>query len=239
MTKHPFFRRFFPNELKAHKAYHRQLQTLLPAEGKVLDLGCGDHSELAEYRTARREVWGTDFQAHPRLEASEWFRRLEDDGRIPFADETFDALAAGWVLEHVERPEAFLQEVHRVLRPGGWFVALTVNAEHYVSLFARLLGLLPHEWTQAVVHRFYGRAAHDTFPTLYRMNAERTLRRAAVAAGLRLHQLTRHVNPAYLGRFWPLAVVCDYLLERLRPGLGRIYLVATFQKPRSARFLAA
>ncbi len=240
MTKHPFFLRLFPNEVKAHKAYHRQVQTFLPAKGKVLDLGCGDHAELAEYRSREREVWGTDFQCHPRLEYPQWFRLLGPDGAIPFATQSFDLVAASWVLEHVEEPAHFLSEVSRVLRPGGWFVALTVNGEHYVSLLARLLGWLPLEWTQLLVRCFYGRPGHDTFRTHYRLNTARLLQRAANASGLELTRLSRHVNPTYFGRMWRLAVLVDWLLEGIRPGLGRIYLVATFQKPAAtARRLVA
>lgn len=38
---------------------------------------------------------------------------------LPFADDEFDAVWTVWVLEHVPNPELALQEMRRVVRPGG------------------------------------------------------------------------------------------------------------------------
>jgi SAM-dependent methyltransferase len=48
-----------------------------------------------------------------------------DAHTIPYEDETFDCVIAQAVLEHVIHPEQCLQEVHRVLRPGGLIYAET------------------------------------------------------------------------------------------------------------------
>ncbi len=37
----------------------------------------------------------------------------------PFEDNTFDAVEASHVLEHLDRPFDVMQELHRVLKPGG------------------------------------------------------------------------------------------------------------------------
>jgi len=39
--------------------------------------------------------------------------------RMPFADESFDCVTCGWVLEHLPDPRPGLAEVSRVLKPGG------------------------------------------------------------------------------------------------------------------------
>lgn len=46
-----------------------------------------------------------------------------DFARLPFADSSFDLVAAFDVLEHARDERALLDEVERVLRPGGLFVA--------------------------------------------------------------------------------------------------------------------
>jgi len=232
-----FFRHYFPDDIDSQRAYHRELQAWLPRQGALLDLGCGDLRELARYRTADRQVWGTDFERHPRLREDEWFRTLPADGRLPFADATFDLVATTWVLEHVAKPVAFCREVARVLRPGGKLVGLTANGAHYVTLISRLVGCLPHEVTQQIVYRLYGRLPQDTHPTHYRINTPGQLRRSARCAGLKVGQIAQFANPDYFSFSAPLrrlAIVTDWLLERMLPGLGRLYLVATLEKPAAA-----
>jgi SAM-dependent methyltransferase/predicted O-methyltransferase YrrM len=79
------------------------------------------------------------------LEAS---ARLSADGDWPYGDNYFyltsrgdrfalddasvDLFFAGECIEHVENVEAFLDEIHRVLRPGGLLVLTTPNADAYL-----------------------------------------------------------------------------------------------------------
>jgi SAM-dependent methyltransferase len=229
-----FFRRFFPHDGDATLGYHRALAAQLDGAGAVLDFGCGDNTDLAPYAAPGREVWGADFQAHPRLARPERFRLLAPDGAAPFPDASFDLIGARWVLEHVREPDTFLGEVRRLLRPGGHFVALTINAAHYVTLLTRLVGTLPHAVTQRLVRRLYGRPCHDTFPTWYRMNTGPQLRRLALRAGLQTAVLTRFANADYFSfapRLRRAAIVLDWLLERAGTDLGRLYLVVTFRTP--------
>jgi SAM-dependent methyltransferase len=228
--------RLFPRDLHHMDGFHQQVQRSLPARGKVLDLGCGANIELASYRTRQREVWGVDFQAHPRLLYPEWFRLLSAEGVIPFPDGSFDLVTSIWVLEHVRRPGEFLAEVARVLRPRGHFIAHTISGSHYVTWLRRLIGLLPHRFNQRLVQKLYGRASHDTFPAYYRLNRRRQVERACKAAGLELVQLDRYADPGYF-RFSKMlrgsAVVLDRLLEWIAGGWGRIYFTATIGKPKT------
>ena len=47
-----------------------------------------------------------------------------------FQDASFDCVVSIEVLEHVPRDRDFLQEVHRVLRPGGVFLMTTPNGDY-------------------------------------------------------------------------------------------------------------
>ncbi len=231
----PFYERFFPGESSdAEAGFHRELQARLLDGRQLLDFGCGDNAELARYRTAERQVWGVDIVRHPHLCHADWFRLLDPAGRAPFADGSFDVIGSCWVLEHIRQPARFLAEVHRLLRPGGFLIALTINALHYVTFLSRLAGMLPHGLTQRVVQRLYGRAGHDTFPTFYRMNSTARLRRLAQKSGLELTGLSRFENPDYFSfasRLRQAAIVLDFWLGRIDPELGRVYFVATLHKP--------
>jgi SAM-dependent methyltransferase len=232
-----FQRRCFPQEPFHQEAFHQAIRARLPRTGRILDLGCGDHTALEAYRTDRREVWGCDFQRHPTLAHPDWFRLLGSDGVIPFPDGAFDLIAADWVLEHVARPRAFLQEVRRVLRPGGALVAHTISGAHYLTWVRRLFDLAPHEVVQEVVYRLYGREHHDTFPTYYRLNTPRQLDAAGRSAGLPLVRLDYFACQHYFHFSTPLyclATLADRVMEWFGRGLGRIYLVAVWQKPGEA-----
>jgi SAM-dependent methyltransferase len=234
MVDNAFLYRFFPDEPCSTEAFHKDIARMLPNSGRMLNLGCGNNSSLAGFRTPQREVWGADLHEHPQLCHPEWFRLLDPGLAIPFPAGTIDLVVCEWVLEHVVTPTGFLQEVQRVLRPGGWLAAHTISAQHYVTWVRRILDILPHAAVQKLVYRLYGREEHDTFPTYYRLNTVPQLQRCGRRAGLRLETVRRYSNLGEYFAFSPrlrrLAVLADWLLESCSPGWGRIYFTAFLQK---------
>ena len=86
--------------------------------GRVLDIGAAD-GWLSAQLDASAEYVSLDYPAT----AIELYRTrplvFADACAMPFADASFDAIACYEVLEHVARPDALLEEVARVLVPGG------------------------------------------------------------------------------------------------------------------------
>ena len=113
----------------ADPEYEEQILPLAAEElagaDRVLDVGCGDGqvSRLAT-RLGASLVVGVDPTrnqidvAAKRGEAH--FARAGADS-LPFADETFDAVVACLVFEHIREVDAAISEVARVLRSGGRF----------------------------------------------------------------------------------------------------------------------
>lgn len=104
---------------------------LARARGRVLDLGTGNGFSVPHYTAAVTEL--VMLEPNPALRA-QLQRRTADirarawqivDGdayALPFADASFDTVAASLVFCSLDRPAAALAELARVLRPGGTFL---------------------------------------------------------------------------------------------------------------------
>ncbi|GAA0314958.1 class I SAM-dependent methyltransferase [Actinoallomurus spadix] len=120
------------------RRYAFSWQRLAQRDGRHLDVGCGDGYFLSTLQTTTRlECSGAD--PHPGyLEAARHrngnlrLHRLTVAGELPFDTGEFDSVSLLDVLEHVPDESRFLDEVHRVLSPGGLLV-LTVPRRHIFS----------------------------------------------------------------------------------------------------------
>lgn len=93
------------------------------AVGPVLDLGCGTGStDFGE-----RRVVGLD-PVVEMLELSPVPERVAGIGEaLPFRDRSFDGVFSGYVMRNLSSVDATLDEVHRVLEPGGTFVVIDLG----------------------------------------------------------------------------------------------------------------
>jgi 2-polyprenyl-3-methyl-5-hydroxy-6-metoxy-1,4-benzoquinol methylase len=96
----------------------------------VLDLGCGDGAFAAALLAAGCAVTMADVaeealrRARLRAPAAAAVK-LAEGAPLPFAEDDFDVVWAGEVLEHVADVVGLLAEVRRVLRWGGSLLATT------------------------------------------------------------------------------------------------------------------
>ncbi|WP_158946212.1 class I SAM-dependent methyltransferase [Pseudodesulfovibrio cashew] len=96
---------------------NRDLADVLPTlEGRVLDAGCG----LQPYRFLLPSV--TDYVGMDVVPGPFVDYLVKTGERFPFLDESLDAVLCTQVLEHVEDEVFFLDEIARVLKPGGRLV---------------------------------------------------------------------------------------------------------------------
>jgi ubiquinone/menaquinone biosynthesis C-methylase UbiE len=113
------------------------LETYSPADGsqKVLDIGCGTGAMLDMLQPFGTVV-GADFapQALSFCRArGDYPLARADVRRLPFADNSFDAVTAMDVIEHIDDDKAASAEIFRVLRPGG---RLFVTVPAYAFLWS-------------------------------------------------------------------------------------------------------
>ena len=118
--------------------YAKYADTLKPdqAGARVLDVGCGVGQVVARLNEAGFEAHGVDVSEPNIARAKQFCARCQvyDGKRLPFADGYFASAGALNVLEHVDEPEAFIQELVRVVQTGGRIVISSPN-------FFRVLGL--------------------------------------------------------------------------------------------------
>lgn len=84
------------------------------ARGRVLEIGGG--------RTQRYTKNSLTLDISSNFEPD----ILASGYNIPFRDDTFDTIVSQCVLEHLEKPQIFINEINRVLKPNGVFFLTTV-----------------------------------------------------------------------------------------------------------------
>ncbi len=127
----------------------RKLLRLLEGElrGRLLDIGCAGGELAAVLMASGWQVEGVEREA-VLVEAAQARGipvRCADFDREPFpwGSATFDAAVAGEVIEHVIDTDHLLQEVARVLRPGGILVITTPNLASLENRIRLLVGRYP------------------------------------------------------------------------------------------------
>ena len=114
---------------------------------RVLDLGCR-YGALTRAYAEGNDVVGVDVDRDALAEAAKLgieTRWADVDEPLPFADESFDVVVAGELLEHVRDPQRLVAEARRVLRADGSFVGSVPNAFRLKNRLRFLLGRKPED----------------------------------------------------------------------------------------------
>jgi SAM-dependent methyltransferase len=102
-------------------------------QGKeVLEVGVGAGTDHLQWARAGAICHGVDLTdagvetTRSRLALYGFSSELQrcDAEKLPYPDESFDVVYSWGVIHHSERPEAILEEVRRVLKPGGVFLGM-------------------------------------------------------------------------------------------------------------------
>ncbi len=105
--------------------------TRLYIHPRLVEIGCMHGDFIEQARRAGYDALGLDLSKTAVDYAAEHRPGMVDYGTLDDqqADASLDVVAAYNVVEHMEDPGTFLDHVHRVLRPGGWFFAETPAQE--------------------------------------------------------------------------------------------------------------
>jgi len=159
----------FPNE-QGRNSRQAQLEIPLlvkalglPGEGRILEVGCGRGIALPvlDRLCSPRRLAGLDIEEELLIEAASHLREhgteaelyQGDVRRMPFADESFDVIVDFGTLYHIADSQIALDEIARVLAPGGTF-AYETKASQLLSHPVRSRGRrLPALATHGLRHR--------------------------------------------------------------------------------------
>ena len=124
---------------RRNKRRHRQPPLLakwiqrLPADARMLDLGCGGGQDAGDLDRRGYRVMGVDRTSALLSEGRRRYRSLSlvraDFRFLPFQAKSFDGLWAGASLMHLPKPDArrTLADLYRLVRPGGLFAATVTH----------------------------------------------------------------------------------------------------------------
>ena len=149
-----------------------QPQDLLGAlsGGRVLDVATGSggfvhflraglagYSEIIGVDTSLRgaAAFASAFEGVPEIQFGQM-----DALRLNFPDAAFDTVSIANSLHHFDQPRLVLNEMLRVLRPGGYFILAEMY--HDGQSVAQMTHVLLHHWW-AAVDRAEGMVHHETY----------------------------------------------------------------------------
>lgn len=139
----------------------------IPTPERVLELGCGNGYQSAFLSKIAKEVVATDLphedlsthtpgmkvaiDLHKRLDISNVTLIPCSAESLPFEDDSFDMVYSSHVLEHIPDQAKALNEIFRVLKPGGYhFCVVPTTTEKVYAFFNFHIYLVSHS-----IKRFY------------------------------------------------------------------------------------
>lgn len=99
----------------------------------ILDLGCGEGYGTNLLSRHVMKIVGLDVDKNTVMNASNKYgsENCNFDAyngiKIPYSDNTFDAIVSFQVIEHVQNDKSFVSEIYRVLKMNGIFILTTPN----------------------------------------------------------------------------------------------------------------
>lgn len=116
-------------DFASNRRFYEVLAGVDLANKKVLDIGCGDGSDLKNYEKRGALPYGIDpseaFIEIAKGELPKAVLLVSGGEQLPFEDKSFDIVVSKYAMQTSQNIPQVLREVARVLRGGGVFICLS------------------------------------------------------------------------------------------------------------------
>lgn len=213
-------------------------------DSEVLEVGCGLGTDAINFARRGARYTGVDLteasielvRTRFELEGLTANLRVADAEALPFADDSFDLVYSHGVLHHTPDTQRAINEVHRVLKPGGTAMVMLYHKNSY-NYWANIMTLrrievrmLGFDWGPGLVHRLTGEdesRLHE-LQRIYRrdgsrlLSSEEFLNQNTDGAGNPLARAyTRREALTMFNRFREVRTELHFLNKRWIPLIGR------------------
>lgn len=137
----------------------------------VLDLGCGSGYGTDLIAQQGANVAGVDISADAISYARRHYNRTNltfmvvenvEEFPLPFSDSSFDVVLSFQVIEHLNDPKPYLQDIQRVLKPSGTLLLATPDRSERLFSFQKPWNVWHvHEYQSSALHQLLNRYFSD------------------------------------------------------------------------------
>lgn len=220
---------YVPFNPRPHRS-HQKLLRLVDGADRVLDVGCSSGYLAQRLQAHGAAVVGLEVDERAAAEARRFCESVRvgdvETMDLPFEPASFDVILCGDLIEHLRDPQAFLERVRPLLKPGGRLILSTPNVANWAMRLSLLFGRF----------RYTDRGLLDRGHT--HLFTRKTLQECLTAAGYRITQFDFTVPVPVLAT--PRVEAAAHSIGRLRPSLFAYQFVveavpASFTPVESAR----
>jgi ubiquinone/menaquinone biosynthesis C-methylase UbiE len=159
-----------PNNLLKRFELQREDATfrLLDGGDRFIDIGCGEGNLVFRATEKYRIAYGVDIAPSRISRAKQYipepykdrvcFQIADINDGIHFGEAYFDTVSCVSILEHTFNPIELLKEIHRVLKPNGYFISVMQNIAYLPHRINAIWGNPPH--TSAIIDFMDGGILH-------------------------------------------------------------------------------
>ncbi len=113
---------------------------------KLLDTSCWDYKNASTYIPENIQKYGTDLVLAPSVPKDVDFQIWDPNtSKAPFEDNFFDIITSNMVWEHLSDVDNYIDELYRILKPGGRLIVATNNLGNWPNIFCLIFGWMPFD----------------------------------------------------------------------------------------------